>query len=1443
MATKLEEFRKKYPAYDNISDRDLADALYTKYYSSGETKLDQNDFYRKIGLGAGEPISEAQSMAEQQDAISSAFYTAPKEGTLGQRPTRRTERERLESEIQALTESRRRRLEEEASPSEQAQQAQAMEGAFYSKPPEMTVEQYFEEQSKALQRAEARAVEEEKKKESQDKTVAAREKAIGPQVDMIKEAMDEYKDPNTPWYKKAILFFNVGQMAQATGAPSAAAIGRRTAVEAITSPVTVAGLVTSALSPDLANKIYESDVATKLSNLKDSLAGDVTPSEELVSDIATLFIGSGLAKGITKKALTSYTENVNKQFGREVAQRVERQILESTGQKMAVKPKAISAKQEKSISTGSNIAATATGVAIDVQLSDREQFAVELMAQVPELEPIAEALRVNPQDTEAQEKLKRLAESSALTGVVASVFKGVPALVSAVTSASSKMKGVGQAASNGALNVPQPSPNAVVTQSSLVQTPSGKIEQRNIIVETIARINTSLGRAFKSTANLPNEIFEAYVRKSNAGRAYELELKRVAKDLDSSKKEFKVSDADFNAYMNDGIDNGLPQQLKTKIDEFRTTVQNNQSRINQELGLTGTDALGVGYKNGEIYITRTFEATDNPAYLQKIKDALEGRAAPVADAEFIAKVKRARGYLLQQITADPASKTAKNFLALSAEQKQATLDSAIYSMVQNLSGENKTFVKKLMDGSLAANNIDVIGSLVKVLRTRKEIDKPILDLLGEVKDPIRNAVTTLQNQNKLLAEIEYIKAVEAFANQNADTVIDIGGLFKFLPSVRTKFSSTPIVGGKTLEEVSRESIGKFGGGGKALADIYTTPQMADYIANGTNLWNWNNKLGSGIGNMFAKVSGFGQATQTVLDLPAYVVNTMGAATTLAANGHILSPAAWKNVFSNINVLTQQVRANDKNAIKYLQTLKQQGVLDTDITGEVLSRNANVLGSSPTNFLSKAYVGGMQKLGAFYGQPDNYMKLLAHQSEMTSLKKMFPNMTQEELVAEASKRVRDTMPTYGVSSPVVRELSKLPFGTYALYPTEVFRTSKNIIKYAVGDVASGLANGNGAQLANGLKRLTAMGTVLAGPELYARTNNKSLGVTDENLRAVEALAPEWGKGSTKFFLNGFEEGKDGSIKPRYASSSAYDAYDVLKTPVRLLTGKVLAGKEVKQFEVDEALKGMLSSVTDPYTNPKFFTEALMNVVSNIDMKTGKPIYESAVGTTMLDKIKAASLELAKSLEPGTSQVIRTYIESLESEKLRGLYEGINASGFPLSSRDIETWAKTGIRPTTMNLDKSIGFNLSKDIKAIQETEPAFMKFVSQTTDQKYTPELGKKIVDEFRKYQERKLEGMINLKDKLDLFQRITYTDKNGKEQQYNYGRIVSAITDKGQASTRVPQELTLAKGGAFIPDSVFNKADLKRMLIDKEYPIELLRELQKVTVEFSGKKLVREKKE
>lgn len=55
---------------------------------------------------------------------------------------------------------------------------------------------------------------------------------------------------------------------------------------------------------------------------------------------------------------------------------------------------------------------------------------------------------------------------------------------------------------------------------------------------------------------------------------------------------------------------------------------------------------------------------------------------------------------------------------------------------------------------------------------------------------------------------------------------------------------------------------------------------------------------------------------------------------------------------------------------------------------------------------------------------------------------------------AAERVRDTMPSYSVAAPAARSLSRLPFGTYALFPSEMVRTTKNQLKYAIRDLREG-----------------------------------------------------------------------------------------------------------------------------------------------------------------------------------------------------------------------------------------------------------------------------------------------------------------------------------------------------------------------------------------------------
>ena len=67
---RLQEFRKKYPQYNDVPDKQLADSLYEKFYASAITK---DDFYSQIGLTPAEPFAQPEPIT----GMESAFATAP----------------------------------------------------------------------------------------------------------------------------------------------------------------------------------------------------------------------------------------------------------------------------------------------------------------------------------------------------------------------------------------------------------------------------------------------------------------------------------------------------------------------------------------------------------------------------------------------------------------------------------------------------------------------------------------------------------------------------------------------------------------------------------------------------------------------------------------------------------------------------------------------------------------------------------------------------------------------------------------------------------------------------------------------------------------------------------------------------------------------------------------------------------------------------------------------------------------------------------------------------------------------------------------------------------------------------------------------------------------------------------------------------------------------
>jgi hypothetical protein len=1020
-------------------------------------------------------------------------------------------------------------------------------------------------------------------------------------------------------------------------------------------------------------------------------------------------------------------------------------------------------------------------------------------------------------------------------------------------------------------------------------TPGGRVAQtlRRKITEVLGetgakrlgKINTVLGRAITSTAALPSFLARSARRRSNVVRAADVKIEAAIKSLKDIQQKENISINAITKFINENDDSLLrtesgKTETLTKLQEIKKSIFENQEAINTNLGkktddelleearnrledprfrgVTGLDIgqldkvfkdlrskenkIGVAFNEDGGYYFRTFEASHNPKYLKEIEKALSDRG--VAKADFITKVDDFRSFITKQDA----------FKNMSSEE----LDSHIHTLVQRLSKDDTTIFD---EPSLLIKEIfgDAVKTTSQKIGKRKELDDSILNLLGEVTDPFEKLTKTLTKQNKILGEVEYLSDVNKFFEtilaKNSDVNLELGGLVNAIPTHTARIQRTAFPKGVNLREFYKKILSDTQyrtltkDSDNVLKDIWVSPEMSKLIEDGVdNIFPQGG--GSAIWRGIQQAAAFGQSTQTVLDLPAYAINAYGAVQNLIASGYLLNPAAWGAMRKSLRAMRRGVRSEDPEVMEKVARLKRDGVIDSDLTSEMIIRNINLNDGDKTGpFVIRGYKKGMEAASRWYGSPDTYAKLIAHEAETAALKKIFPKKTADEIFDMASDRVINTMPTYGVASPAARYLGRMPIGTYALFPSEMLRTTKNIVSLAVKDTYQGISTGNTAQAIHGMRKLAGLGAMGAGIDAYVNTNNEVLGVDKDTQRGLEAFAPDWGKGGNPYFLDGLVEDDQGRIITRNVRSSNFDAQDYLKVPLRLMTAKILAGENVTDTEISDAFKGMTNSILGPYTNMKFLHEALLNVVTGVDMETGRRIYSDMPGDEGLstENVKRGILELAESIVPGTIEPLIKYMESAEAAKATKDGLGVSSSGFPLRANDIWVWSRFGIRPSTIDVKRSMRFALSKDIRSMSQSQKEFKNFIRTMPVKDYgRPENKQELLDIYRRYQGQKLLASKKLADKIGLYKNISYTDGDGKRRKFGLEQVIMAATDDGyyergkdvEAIALANAELDNYRRGIFLPDKLNTSRDFIKMLTDKGVPLSIFNDLANINEEF-----------
>ena len=1151
------------------------------------------------------------------------------------------------------------------------------------------------------------------------------------------------------------------------------------------------------------------------------------------------------------------------------------------------------------------------GIIADVIAKDEnEQHLKPIMELVnakgisKEVDELVNKLDINPDDTASERLLKQLIDSTGL-----SVALGIPLAVIFKVLKYGGAKAIGKAkAVKNKINTPiQNTNNKIVSDAKVIENKPGKYLQQGKISSVIGKINTGLGRILTSKAAMPEELFKAYTKKIKYAEAKELSIKNNSKKF---KEVLKNATKKLNADERKKLLDNTNQLLKTKqfaktgvqrldgkiinpgvvqqtneysrlalrlpnevvdvVNKLRKTIDKESKNLKDIMGLSNKSKLGavIDAKTSlsdkpaiELYLTKTYDFYTNPEWVRKLNKGLseakafrEGVKDNTHNAEVIDVINNMRNHLI------------KNNKSINERNVDGILDNFINDVTKKGKNSSNLFAN-IMDFSYG-------GKPIKVFTKRKDIDKPVAEFLGEVKDPYRNYVETMRNLNKTIAKAQYLRDIKKFAENSAGKNIRLGGLapsWMKVPTQVSKIVTDSEIGTSTkLADFAKKEMSAIGNDGSSigLGKFTTDDTLYKMIDEGIDYFD-KYLGGSFIGNAFTKPAGYIQATETVFDQTAHMVNLYGMLQTLVANGHILRR---KEATNAVKTLYQKYLNKDPQAMKFFEKAKIANVVDTSVNAEIVRRNLDILDEDMiAGGISKLYsskgktVGeklrlkgkrvkegarkGTKAIAETYGITDDFGKLTALKSEIDSYRKAFPNMSEDELFDYAAEVVRNTMHSYSTAVPLVRALSRFPLGTYATFPAETLRTGKNIIAIGSRDLAKGLKDLAKAKLTGdkqlfktglalaqiGARRLS--GAVLAGAGLEYLFDNSDkddlsgMGVSKEDTKGLDNLFSEWQKNTTKHFNTPIYKSRDGNIYTEFVDGGSLDTYAFIKDIAKAAYGGVLAGIEPDNTQLEDAFNNKLKQIASPFISEKGLTKRI------IEIYTGRDEYGREI-----DRLDSTAEIFTKDLMPGIGKNVVKLIQDYDSEEHRKKNDlpiaGSN-KGYPVVFKDTILHNATGIRHQTMNVTKAIGHFIYNEQQKTKEPYNKYIDVLKNFPTKDYTNEDIMKILKAYTKSQFEKKELTKQFADRLNQIKEINYYRKKGDKvykQKFGMNEIVNANTKLGKRKINEDLLFLLTdKGGAgyFKPDNPLNKKTME-IIRNKKLPRELINKLNYIKSKFEG---------
>jgi hypothetical protein len=362
-----------------------------------------------------------------------------------------------------------------------------------------------------------------------------------------------------------------------------------------------------------------------------------------------------------------------------------------------------------------------------------------------------------------------------------------------------------------------------------------------------------------------------------------------------------------------------------------------------------------------------------------------------------------------------------------------------------------------------------------------------------------------------------------------------------------------------------------------------------------------------------------------------------------------------------------------------------------------------------------------KVYSTFAEFDNYKNLYANAVKSGKLKNM---PTDLEIMKQATKIVRDTLPNYGYVGDFIKSMRRTPLGNFMSWPASVIRSGLKTFELAQKEIKDPILH------SQGVKRMMTFGTVTAAslPAIQSMVHGV-YGVTNKMVAAARFFVPDFSRNNTLILT----QDADGNFK--YIDGSGSFVYDTLTSPFQSTIAEIniSTAYDPKAPVIPAAYKGLIRGIgklMEPFISESIWLETFNNlVVRNGVTPDGRKLWNEQMDAP--DKVIEAVKYFIGQVAPGSYK---------QSERLITAVQGKPGPRGEKYEIDDEVAGFYGLRQIKLEPIKKMDFKLNEYQKAVADARKIF------TVPAQRGGEIsGDEFIENFYYANRKKYEAMNNLK--------------------------------------------------------------------------------------------------